>query len=37
VVADLGDILIHIMTPLYRQRYNLEAFLSELSQMKRTS
>jgi ribosome silencing factor RsfS/YbeB/iojap len=32
VVADLGDILIHIMTPLYRQRYNLEEFLSELSQ-----
>jgi len=30
VVADLGDILIHIMIPQYRQRYNLEAFLSEL-------
>mgnify|MGYP001766898238 CR=1 FL=1 len=29
-VADLGDILIHIMIPEYRQRYSLEAFLSEL-------
>ena len=30
VVADLGDILIHIMVPEYRQRYSLEVFLSEL-------
>jgi nicotinate-nucleotide adenylyltransferase len=30
VVADLGDILIHIMIPEYRQRYSLEQFLSEL-------
>ena len=30
VVADLGDILIHIMIPEYRQRYSLESFLSEL-------
>ncbi|PHS34150.1 MAG: ribosome silencing factor [Sulfurovum sp.] len=30
VVADLGDILIHIMVPEYRQRYSLETFLSEL-------
>ncbi|MDQ7085185.1 MAG: nicotinate (nicotinamide) nucleotide adenylyltransferase [Sulfurovum sp.] len=30
VVLDLGDILIHIMIPEYRQRYNLENFLSEL-------
>jgi len=30
VVADLGDILIHIMVPEYRQRYSLEQFLSEL-------
>ncbi len=29
-VADLGDILIHVMIPEYRQRYSLEAFLSEL-------
>ncbi len=30
VVADLGDVLIHIMIPEYRQRYSLETFLSEL-------
>jgi len=30
VVADLGDILVHIMIPDYRQRYSLEEFLSEL-------
>jgi len=30
VVADLGDILVHIMIPEYRQRYSLEMFLSEL-------
>ncbi len=30
VVADLGDILIHIMVPEYRQRYSLEQFLNEL-------
>lgn len=30
IVADLGDILIHIMTPEYRQKYSLEAFLNEL-------
>ena len=30
VVADLGDILVHIMVPQYRQRYSLETFLSEL-------
>jgi len=30
VVADLGDILIHVMIPEYRQRYSLETFLSEL-------
>ncbi|CAA6817247.1 MAG: Iojap protein [uncultured Sulfurovum sp.] len=29
-VADLGDILIHVMVPEYRQRYSLEQFLSEL-------
>jgi nicotinate-nucleotide adenylyltransferase len=29
-VVDLGDILIHIMIPEYRQRYSLEEFLSEL-------
>jgi len=30
MVADLGDILIHVMIPEYRQRYSLETFLSEL-------
>ena len=30
IVADLGDILIHIMTPEYRQKYSLEEFLGEL-------
>jgi ribosome silencing factor RsfS/YbeB/iojap len=30
VVADLGDIIIHIMTPEYRQRYSLDVFLEEL-------
>lgn len=29
-VADLGDILIHIMIPDYRQRYAIEDFLAEL-------
>jgi nicotinate-nucleotide adenylyltransferase len=29
-VLDLGDTLIHIMIPEYRQRYSLEVFLSEL-------
>ena len=30
VVVDLGDILIHIMTPEYRVKYDMESFLSEL-------
>ena len=30
VVIDLGDILIHIMTPEYRVKYDIETFLSEL-------
>jgi ribosome silencing factor RsfS/YbeB/iojap len=30
VVADLGDIIIHIMTPEYRRRYSLEDFLEEI-------
>ncbi len=37
VVADLGDILVHIMIPEYRQRYNLEQFLSELVANQRQS
>lgn len=31
VVVDLGDILIHIMTPEYRAKYDMESFLAELS------
>lgn len=31
VVVDLGDILIHIMTPEYRVKYDMESFLSKLS------
>ena len=30
IAVDLGDILIHIMTPEYRSRYDLETFLSSL-------
>ena len=28
-IIDLGDILIHIMTEAYRQKYSLETFLSD--------
>ncbi len=31
VVIDLGDILIHIMTPEYRVKYDLESFLTKLT------
>lgn len=31
VVIDLGDILIHIMTPEYRIKYDMENFLNALS------
>ncbi len=34
VVIDLGDILIHIMTPEYREKYDMESFLSELGDPK---
>lgn len=30
VVVDLGDVLIHIMTPEYRIKYDMETFLTEL-------
>lgn len=30
VVIDLGDILIHIMTPEYRVKYDMESFLTSL-------
>ena len=32
IVADLGEIIVHLMTPEYRQRYSLEEFLEELRQ-----
>lgn len=31
VVVDLGDVLIHIMTPEYRIKYDMEKFLSDLT------
>jgi ribosome-associated protein len=31
IAADLGDILIHVMTPEYRSRYNIEEFLGTLN------
>ena len=34
IVVDLGDILIHIMTPEYRIKYDMETFLSELAKGK---
>ncbi len=30
IVVDLGDILIHLMTEAYRQKYQIEEFLREL-------
>lgn len=30
IVADLGDILIHIMTPEFRIKYDIESFLAQL-------
>ena len=29
VILDMGDILVHLMSPDYRARYNIEEFLSE--------
>ena len=34
VAIDLGDILIHILTPQYRVKYDLESFLSEIAARK---
>ena len=34
VVIDLGDILIHIMTPEYRVKYDLESFLGDIEKLK---
>jgi len=30
VVIDLGDILVHLMVPLYRRRYDIESLLNDL-------
>ncbi len=30
IVVDLGDILVHLMTDAYRQKYQIEEFLREL-------
>ena len=32
IVVDLGDILIHIMTPEYRIKYDMESFLTSLKE-----
>src|SRR3990167_8296102 len=37
IVIDLGDILIHIMTPEYRVKYDMETFLSSLASGKEGS
>ncbi len=34
IVIDMGDILVHIMTPEYRQKYSLEEFLTEITNRK---
>jgi ribosome-associated protein len=34
VAIDLGDILIHILTPQYRLKYDLESFLNEINARK---
>ncbi len=34
VVIDMGDILVHIMSPEYRQKYSLEEFLTEITNRK---
>lgn len=37
VVVDLGDVLIHIMTPEYRVKYDMESFLTSLADGKEGS
>ncbi len=34
IVIDMGDILVHIMSPEYRQKYSLEEFLTEITNRK---
>jgi ribosome silencing factor RsfS/YbeB/iojap len=36
-VIDLGDIMIHLMSPQFRSKYLIEEFLSELAQEDRDS
>jgi ribosome-associated protein len=35
IAIDLGDILIHILTPQFRSKYDLESFLSEIAARKK--
>jgi len=35
IVIDLGDMLIHLMTPEHRSKYNIEEFLTEHKQMRK--
>jgi len=34
IAIDLGDILVHILTPQFRSKYDLESFLSEIAARK---
>ncbi len=34
-ILDLGDMIIHLMTPGYRAKYNIEEFLSNLEEQAR--
>ncbi len=34
IVIDMGDILVHIMSPEYRQKYLLEEFLTDITNRK---
>lgn len=36
IVVDLGDVLIHIMTPEYRNKYDMETFLGDLMKARET-
>jgi len=36
IVIDLGDMLIHLMTPEHRTKYNIEEFLTEYKKNKST-
>ena len=34
IVVDMGEVMVHLMTPAYRQRYSIEEFLSQLKNPK---